>query len=87
MTEAWLRCSVSKGMFSDELAVTIPGTWGEHEITSVFVPRDLVRHPSPPPTEGHVKVRSYFKDSTWWAILPTEYDLAIPVKSSDLVPA
>ena len=87
MNESWLRCSVSQGMFSDELAVTIPGSSDADERTSVFVPRDLVRPPTPGRTEGHVRVQAYQQDSTWWVILPTEYGLAIPVKSSDLVSA
>jgi len=87
MNESWLRCSVSQGMFSDELAVTIPNALDEEDTTSVFVPLDLVRRPNPPQTEGHVKVRAYLQNSIWWAILPTEYGLAIPVRDSDLVPA
>jgi hypothetical protein len=70
-------------MFSDELAVTIHAL-DEEDSTSVFVPSDLVRRLNPAQAEGQVKVRTYMQDSTWWAILPTEYGLPVPVKNSDL---
>jgi hypothetical protein len=77
----WLRCFVSKGMFSDELAVKTVPLKGEE--ISVFVPRDQVEGGLD--QEGKVKVRVFHQGHTAWAVLPTENRATIPVREADLV--
>lgn len=81
MFDAWLKCFVFKGMFSDELAVKVSELQGQE--ASFFVPKSLVR--GDVDQEGKVKVRVYREGSTAWAVLPTENRAAIPVREADLV--
>ncbi len=74
-----LKCQVSKGMFSDERAVTCRSRAGE---VSVFVPQDMVHEQNGSST---VSVRAKPLQSAWLAILPTEDALAIVVDARDLV--
>jgi hypothetical protein len=82
MSERWLRCAVLKGMFSDELAIVYSGNGKE---VSFFVPRDQVI--GEVNSEGKLKVRVFRQDHTPWAVVPDEYQTAIPVAEADLLPA
>lgn len=86
MNEKWLKCTVHEGMFSDEYSVTVaPKQRSGRDVTSVFVPRDLVRRKSEDSPEGLLQVRVYRQGSTWWAVLPSENQVAIPVGDADLM--
>lgn len=86
MSEKWLRCTIGQGMFSDELAVTVsPRPENPTEVTSVFVPKSLVRTDEGTNHRGRLKVETYQRDTIWWAILPTEDQINIPVREIDLV--
>lgn len=70
MSEGWLACEVSDGMFSDERAVT----YGD---TSVFVPADDVR-------QDVVKITYFTDQGGVFAILPTAERTIIPINEADL---
>ena len=76
MNHRELGCQISKGMFSDERAVTCESKWGE---ISVFVPRDKVHEQNGRST---VSVSAFEYDSSWWALLPTDQPMAIPVEAT-----
>ncbi len=76
----WLKCTVSKGMFTDERTVTVRTRGGE--LISVFVPIDAADE-----THGRVKVRVAERGGYSMALLPDEHRSVIDVESSDLVPA
>lgn len=78
--ERWLKCSVERGMFSDELAVTYPADGVA--LTSVFVPLTEVR--GTPGGLGRVRVRVARGTNATLAILPTSYQDSIPVAEADL---
>ena len=79
--QKWLKCSVDRGMFSDEVAVTYPaeGT----ALTSVFVPLTEVRGTLGGP--GLVRVRVARGVNATLAILPTCYQDSVPVSEADLL--
>lgn len=79
MVEKWLKCSIYKGMFSDERAIKCQKMTG---FFSVFVPQETVRGEIN--QEGTVKVGVFHKDNTVWAILPSPYKPTIPVCESQL---
>jgi hypothetical protein len=81
MFEAWLKCAVSKGMFSDELAVQCQPLGGAPR--SFFVPKSKVADVAN--AEGRLHVRIFKKDQTVWAVLPTENKAIIPVDESDVM--
>ncbi|MEX2212618.1 MAG: hypothetical protein WD768_00725 [Phycisphaeraceae bacterium] len=70
MSEDWLKCDISEGMFSDERAVT----YGD---MSVFVPEDSVDNEA-------VKVMTFEDEGGIFAVLPTSDRAIIAVKKSDL---
>jgi hypothetical protein len=74
-----LRCSVERGMFSHERAVTCNSRAGE---IPVFVPETYVHQQN---GSSSVKVRVYQMESAWLAILPMEDQLAIVVDGTDLL--
>jgi hypothetical protein len=80
MVEAWLKCVVFKGMFSDELAVKYQPRRGDP--SSFFVPREKVQGEE---GEGKLRVTVFKKDDVSWAILPTENRTIIPIDEADLV--
>lgn len=85
MQEKWLRCRIGPGMFSDEFVVTVTSILAAGQSDrSLFVARDLVK-PESAGANGHVRVRAFERDRTWWAILPNEDQEAIPVGPSDLI--
>ena len=82
MSERWLRCTVLKGMFSDERAVLYSKNGSEF---SFFVPTDRVL--GDVDREGKVRVRVFSDDGGWWAVMPNENQTIIPVSEADLTPA
>lgn len=83
MEDAWLRCKVFKGMFSDEVAIKYWLKGGDSR--SVFVPRSSVTGDLE--TDGLVKVQVFRKGEDSFAVLPTEYRDDILVRDEDLVSA
>ncbi len=81
MMEAWLKCFVAKGMFSDELAVKYQPPRGDAR--SFFVPRAKVEGKED--GEGKLRVFVFKKDDISWAVLPTENKTIIPIDESDLI--
>jgi hypothetical protein len=79
MLQRQLKCEVTKGMFSDERAVTFMSRAGE---VSVFVPKDVVHENNGSST---VNVRAYQLEKAWLAILPTEDALAVYVDENAIV--
>ncbi|HET6399874.1 MAG TPA: hypothetical protein VFH95_00590 [Candidatus Kapabacteria bacterium] len=74
MSERQLGCSVSKGMFSDERAVT-------YRDVSVFVPREKVHEQN-----GHssVDVKIFQAGKSLFAVLPSEDARIVPIEDRDL---
>lgn len=80
----WLRCRITSGMFSDEVAVTYPAHNGEWQ-KSVFVPRRCVRIENGKSSEiGEVQVRVVVKDGRRYAVLPSSRRDIVTVDASDL---
>jgi len=86
----WLRCTVQKGMFSDERAVTYPPASGGGEgagpgcASSVFVPMSKVR--GVPGTEGRVQVEVVRESGDdVWAVLPSAERPVICVNPGDVL--
>lgn len=75
----WLKCSVSKGMFSDELTVFVKTSCGDP--VSVFVPKAYAEAES-----GRVKVR-VADDNRHFVVLPNDLQTVIDVNPADLMPA
>jgi len=76
----WLKCEITKGMFSDEYTVIVRTRSGE--TVSVFVPKDAAEeHP------GRVKVRVAECEGRSIAWLPDEHQSVVDVEASDLQPA
>ena len=83
MTEKWLKCTVAKGMFSDELVVVFKSEAGE--VLSVFVPKEAVEGEID--GEGKVKVRVFDDQGKIWVVLPTPTADTVPIDDQSLVPA
>jgi hypothetical protein len=77
---AWLRCRLDEGMFSDEVAVTYPAVSPAQK--SVFVPRSYVRAVAE--HQGEVMVTVVVKDGTQFAVLPTPRRDIVRVEAADL---
>ena len=77
MDEKWLRCSIAKGMFSDEFAILYSRP-NSRQI-SVFVPRQFVDE-----STGRVKVCVFTKGYQTWAVLPNESRKEVLVSSDDI---
>jgi hypothetical protein len=77
---AWLRCRLEKGMFSDEVAVTYPAFSPAQK--SVFVPRSCVREGGE--HQGEVMVTVVVKDGAQFAVLPTPRRDIVRVEDADL---
>jgi hypothetical protein len=76
----WLKCTITKGMFSDEFTVIVRTRNGEN--VSVFVPKEAAEE-----REGRVKVRVAECGGRSLAWLPDEHQSVVDVESSDLQPA
>lgn len=75
----WLKCIISKGMFSDEFTIVVQTHNGDK--VSVFVPRE-----SADDQQGRVRVRVIQGQGTTMAVLPDENQSVVEVESSDLIP-
>lgn len=73
----WLKCQVSKGMFSDELTVTVSTRSGEK--VAVFVPKDAAEENS-----GRVRVRVAQRNGHSFVLLPDEHQSVVDVQASDV---
>lgn len=79
---AWLRCHITRGMFSDEVAATYPAT-GEPQ-KSVFVPKSRVRTGEGELGEVNVLFRQ-LEDGTYHALLPADHGgEVVKVENGDL---
>lgn len=83
MTQHWLNCEITKGMFSDEVTVVIRAHDGEK--VAAFVPRDRVDgHVE---ERGRVKVRVFENVGRRFAVLPNESQTVVDVDDSQLAVA
>jgi hypothetical protein len=76
----WLKCTIGKGMFSDEFTVTVHTLAGE--AIAVFVPKQAAND-----QKNLVKVKTFDQQGKTIAILPDEHQSVIDVKATDLQPA
>lgn len=76
----WLKCKITKGMFSDEVTVIVRTRSGEN--VAVFVPRDLAQE-----RKSLVKVQVSEQYGHTIAVLPDADRSAIDVDTSELMPA
>ena len=72
----WLRCAVTKGMFSDERVIRI------RTGMTFFVHQDQVQEDVG--HQGKVRVELLKKGNQCWAVLPTEDTAIVEVNSDDL---
>ncbi len=82
MTQQWLKCRVSKGMFSAERVITLNNKCGG--LVCEFVPADQVQGQG---KSGRVKVSVFTRDGVLWAVLPTVYSESVAIEPTQLVPA
>jgi hypothetical protein len=82
MKFAWLKCTISKGMFSDELAISYPPAGAKPCASSVFVPRTMVR--GEPGAQGKVRVTFFPEGQVTWAVLPADDQPLVQVSLEDL---
>lgn len=80
MTQQWLKCSVSEGMFSNERVISVDVRGGG--IQDEFVPADTVEGQG---EDGLVKVNVFIRDDGRWAVLPTCYSETIPIERRQLI--
>lgn len=73
----WLKCKIDKGMFSDELTVTVHSKTGE--AVAVFVPRQ-----SADLQKSRVRVNAFEQTGGTVAILPDEHRSMVDVSAEDL---
>jgi hypothetical protein len=76
----WLKCDVKKGMFSDELTVTVQTRSGE--AIAVFIPRQAADD-----QKNLVKVETFEQGGNMVAILPDDHRSVVDVNAFDLEPA
>jgi hypothetical protein len=76
----WLKCKIEKGMFSDELTVTVHTCNGES--IAVFVPKQAADRQN-----NRVQVKAFEKHGKMIAVLPDENQSVIDVRTADLQPA
>lgn len=76
----WLKCQVTKGMFSDELTVTVSTRNGER--VAVFVPKDAAELKN-----GRVRVRVAEHAGRPIALLPDEHQSVVEIRESDVITA
>lgn len=75
----WLRCAVTKGMFSDEVAVTYPAEGSYRK--SVFVPRREVEGAG---ENARVRVHVTIRDGKTYATLPSSARDIVTVSGGDI---
>jgi ribosomal protein L14E/L6E/L27E len=76
----WLKCKITKGMFSDEFTVIVRTLSGEN--VAVFVPKDYAQEGN-----GRVKVKASEALGHAIAVLPDANQSVIDVDASELTPA
>lgn len=77
----WLKCTIYKGMFSDEFTIVVRTRSGES--VSVFVPKESAEE-----SQSRVKVRvADERQGRHFAILPNDNQTVVEVDHSDLLPA
>jgi hypothetical protein len=76
----WLKCKIDKGMFSDEVTVTVQTRSGE--AVAVFVPKADADD-----RNSRVKVKAFEEQGRTLAVLPDEHQSVIHVRDTDLQPA
>ena len=76
----WLKCEIDKGMFSDEVTVTIRISSGE--AIAVFVPKQAADH-----QKNLVRVDAFEQQDNTIAVLPDEHHSVVDVSAADLQPA
>lgn len=83
----WLKCSVTKGMFSTEMTVCYP-PGSEHPHYASFISPDLLRPAPGKPGEWQVRVAVNRSPGFVLAMIPSEHGPDIfPVNELDLLPA
>ena len=82
MSEQWLNCLVTKGMFTDEVVVIY--AYGGRK-WSAFVPRERVALIAD--GHGRVRVTVFQSGGASWAVLPSEDQTVIEIDERDLVAA
>jgi len=76
----WLKCKITKGMFSDEYTVIVRTRSGEN--VAVFVPKDDAQADN-----GRVRVKVSEESGHAIAVLPDANRSVIDVDASELMPA
>lgn len=76
----WLKCKITKGMFSDEYTVIVRTLSGEN--VAVFVPKDSAQE-----NNSRVKVKVSEESGHAIAVLPDANQSVIDVDASELSPA
>jgi hypothetical protein len=79
----WLKCTIEKGMFSDEMTIIVQTRTGE--TVSVFVPKESTQ--VAPGGIGQVKVHVAETSGHTMAVLPDEHQSVVDVDASALIPA
>lgn len=82
MTQQWLKCKVSKGLFSDERLITVE-IKGNRSVDE-FVPADQTRGGD---RDGRVRVSIGTINGVLWAVLPAVYSESVPINPTQLMPA
>ncbi len=72
----WLKCSIGRGMFSDEVAVNV--TLRNGAVESYFVPSTEVN-------QDRVRVSLRDRGPVLWATLPTSDNVTLAVDKSKIV--
>ncbi len=80
MEEAWFKCKVLKGAFSDERGILYRSADGAED--GNWVPVDKVRGEIG--QMGAVRVRMYEQNGMIWIILPTDYSDSIVAHPDDV---
>jgi len=80
MADAWLKCHLKEGMFSNEVVACYPpkGTC----ILSFFVAKEFVR--GSVGEQGKVQVQCANRKGGVWVVLPTEDQRVIKVQQADV---
>ena len=76
----WLKCKIDKGMFSDEVTVTVQTRTGD--AVAVFVPKEAADD-----QKSRVKVTAFEEQGKMLAVLPDEHQSVVQVSEADLQPA
>lgn len=81
MRSVKVRCSVFKGMFSDEAVIVVRRKGGGDR--EFIVPKMKVSGEFGGP--GEVRANEFEHNSSKWVVLPTDYNDMLPVDDRDLI--